>query len=65
MKEEWMKGLVRGYLWKARMSNGAVFEWWTPRKVNRSIARKEILKMAVAYESEDVEQLWETKNLKR
>jgi hypothetical protein len=65
MKEDWLKGLVRGYLWKARMSNGAVFEWWTPRKVTRTTARKEILKIANTYENKDIEQLWETKNLKR
>lgn len=61
-----MKFLVRGYTWKARMSNGAVFEWWTPQKVDRQTAKEELLKIANAeygyvYAPKDIVSIWETK----
>lgn len=61
-----MKLLVRGYTWKARMSNGAVFEWWTPQKVDRQTAKEELLKIANGeyggiYTQKDIDSIWETK----
>lgn len=61
-----MKLLVRGYTWKARMSNGAVFDWWTPQKVDRQTAKEELLKIANAeygdvYAPKDIVSIWETK----
>ena len=68
--EEWMRGLVRGHTWKARMANGAVFKVWTPRgDMSRKEARKLLLGDAnrwcdedgLAYFPEDIENLWVTK----
>lgn len=61
-----MKLMVRGYTWKARMSNGAVFEWWTPMKVGYITAKEELLKAANAeygnvYTPRDIVSMWETK----
>lgn len=59
--------LVRGYWWKARMSNGALFELWTPNgDVKQKEARKTLLDFAnsscsednPAYYPEDVEGVW-------
>ena len=66
---EWMKGMVRGYKWKMRMSNGAVFEWWTPSKVTRLIAVFELLEIAnypdnPSYDRSDIEAVWMTKNIR-
>jgi len=64
--EEWMKMMVRGYTWKARMSNGAIFDLWTPRIINRCQARKELLDMVNGdyedvYNTKDLKQLWVTR----
>ena len=64
--EDWMKMMVRGYTWKARMSNDAVFEFWTPRTIDRLQARKELLKIANGdytdvYDVKDLKQLWVTR----
>jgi len=64
------RSLIRGFNWKARMFNGAVFEFWTPKVISRKKARKEILKIAngdfdKAYVKEDIEQLWFNKNIKQ
>jgi len=62
-------GLVRGFVWKCRMFNGAIFEWWTPEDVSRAEARKQLFSIAnmfcseddLAYEKGDMESLWKTK----
>lgn len=68
-----MRMLVQGYVWKGRMSNGAVFEWWTPMKGQRKQAREEIFAIANAwgdddenraYDPSDLERLWETKGVR-
>ena len=68
MSDELLRSLVRGYKWKARMENGAVFEIWTPKKIPRTRAREELLIFANGdfgfgeiYESQDIENLWVTK----
>ena len=67
-------GMIRGYVWKIKMWNGAIFEWWTPEKVSRKIAKLHLLDIAnrgepydkksgiYANNSEDIIQIWETKN---
>ena len=69
--DAFMRTMVRGYKWKCRMFNGAVFEWWTPTKVDRKTARKALYDLANAYcaqddpcyiEAEgDLESLWQVK----
>lgn len=58
-------GLVETVIWKARMSNGAVFQIRTFLNVSRKEARKRILEFAnsccpedPAYFSEDIENMW-------
>lgn len=53
--------LVRGYIWKARMFNGAVFEYWTPMQISRKRARLHLLTVADVYTSQDIDKLWQTK----
>lgn len=59
-------GLVRGFVWKMRMSNGAVFEWWTPTDVPRKTAVKELLDIAGedSYDKEDIDNVWKTKGVR-
>lgn len=56
-------GLVRGFVWKARMANGAIFEWWTPTDVLRREAVKELLDIAGedSYDRADILNVWKTK----
>lgn len=65
--ENFMRRLVRGYVWKARMSNDAVFQIWTPCKLARKTAKSLLLKEAngdygEVYTSSDVENFWEAQN---
>lgn len=59
--------LVRGFTWKAKMFNDAVFQWWTPSKVTRKVAKKSLLDIANnnglwrAYEPNDIIRIWVTK----
>lgn len=59
-----VKQLVRGYTWRARMSNGAIFEIWTPFKIRQSQAKTLMLDFANAdiqiYDSQDIESIWST-----
>ena len=64
-----LRGLVRGWVWRVRMSNGAVFDWWTARgNVSRKDARRELMAVAnritepdsPAYYPDDVERVWRT-----
>lgn len=72
MRDKWddsTRGTVRGYTWKMRMSNGAVFEAWTGQSVTRAEARTELMRIAnlwcdeddPAYDHTDIENLWKTK----
>jgi len=73
-----MRALIRGFVWKCRMSNGAIFEWWTPTKVSHKVAKKALMDFANGvdkngrgwsdppiYNSEDVDAVWETKGVRR
>jgi hypothetical protein len=65
--QDFMRSLVRGYVWKAKMSNDAVFQIWTPCKLARKTAKSLLLKEAngdygEVYASEDVENFWETQH---
>lgn len=65
-----LRELVRGFVWKARMINGAIFEWWTPSEVSRATARREVLAVAnghgytAAYDETTIESLWQTKGVR-
>jgi len=52
--------LVRGFTWKAKMSNDAIFEAWVPNDITRSEARNRILAEAQYYAKYDIENLWKT-----
>ena len=67
--DAFMRTMVRGYKWKCRMFNGAVFEWWTPTKVDRKTARAELYAEGnamcteddPAYVKGDIDAMWEVK----
>lgn len=71
MIDVYAHALIRGYNWKARMFNGAVFEFWTPGIISRSKAREAMLNLANGYDyfevysKKDIEQLWFNKNVKK
>lgn len=63
--DAWMRGIVRGYTWKIRMFNGAVFEKWTPKDMNGKDAGQMMIDFSNGdYEdvctNEDVVSLWKT-----
>lgn len=53
-----IRQLVRGYKWKSLMSNGAIFEIWTPNDIKQIKARLRLLEEAEYYESKDVVRIW-------
>lgn len=58
-----MKLFVRGFTWKARMSNDAVFEFWTPSEITRKEAQIKLLDMANGdylnvYDKTDIIHMW-------
>ncbi len=53
--------LVQGFTWKARMSNGAVFEFWVSRNISRATAKQEILDIAEVYDASDIISIWKTR----
>lgn len=60
-----MKLLVRGFTWKARMSNDAVFEFWTPSEITRKTAKDKLLAIANGdylnvYDKADITYMWRT-----
>ena len=70
-KKEYL-GLVRGYTWKARMSNDRIFLFWTPTKLTRRQAIEQMCyetgwvntdntESHVVYGTADIERIWETK----
>ncbi len=74
MTDTFMRLMVRGFVWKMRMVNGAIFEWWTPSSQTK---RKEAVKHLMAdanawdiddgshaYYPEDVEAVWRTKGVR-
>ena len=54
-------GLIAGYTWKARMFNGAVFDFWTHKNITRKEAREKLLEIAVVYESSEIDSIWKCK----
>lgn len=67
MNDGWMRLLVQGYTYKARMSNGAVFEAWSPMILPRREAARLLLAQAngscepAPYSQTTLESLWHTK----
>ena len=66
--EEFIKCLVRGFNWKARMSNGAEFAFWIPTEITRKEAMDKLLEIAnpegeQVYKKEDIESIWQNKNI--
>ena len=65
-KYEDIGNLIEGYVWKARMEGGAVFQIWVATDISRKEARKMLLKEAnrlcdpddPAYLPEDIENMW-------
>lgn len=61
------RSLVRGFIWKCRMNNGAEFEFWTSTSAYRQRdARDALLALAngdygTVYESRDIERIWRVK----
>jgi hypothetical protein len=64
-KDVFMRSMVRGYTWKVKMNNGAVFDVWTPYKRTR----REMIPLLLAqangdyddvYARGDIESVWET-----
>ena len=53
-------GLVRGFIWKARMYNDAIFKIWVPNDITRSETRNKLLTEAQYYTKNDIESLWKT-----
>jgi hypothetical protein len=49
--------MFRGYTWKMKADNGAIFEWWTPEKVMRKVAKLHLLYLANGGESYDKKDL--------
>jgi len=67
-----LRMFVRGWTWKARMWNGAEFQWWTSSsQTTRAAARKALLGIAngdypekdgmTIYENKDIDRLWRTR----
>ena len=55
------KILIRGFTWKARFFNGAVFEYWTAFNITKAEAKQELLDIAVCYTDDEIESIWWTK----
>lgn len=68
--QEHLKPFIRGYYWKARMFNGAVFSFWTPSKMDRKEAIPAMLDYANGdyeeriYNKPDILSIWENKNIR-
>lgn len=62
--------LVRGFNWKCRMFNGAIFTFWTAWKISRQTALEELLKVAngeydpFIYTKKDIDYFWPNKNMR-
>ena len=60
-------GMIRGYTWKIKLFNGAIFEWWTPEgKSTRRQAKLHLMDIANGgrgsiYKNIDIENIWRTK----
>ena len=71
-----LQQIIRGYTWKIKLWNEAIFEWWTPEKVSRKEAKQKLLEIANRGEyfsrkeglyrdcSKDIISIWETKQNK-
>lgn len=69
---EYPRSLVRGYVWRCTMWNGAKFEYWTPSKITKTSARFRLLDEANGsytddppYVPRDIVSLWQTKGGQR
>jgi len=67
MREDFL-GLIQGYYWHVRMSNGARFSIWTPYDLTRKEAKKKLLKSAngdyiEVYKSQDIKSIWRTRKI--
>jgi hypothetical protein len=59
--------LIRPYIWRCRMRNGAEFEVVVHRGLSRQQAREALLKFANGdydgvYESRDIQSMWEARS---
>lgn len=73
-KQDLLQGLVRGYVWKARMKNGCLFTHWSPESIRvrgRAYARKVLLDLAnepylndddFTYDPSDIVRIWEARS---
>lgn len=59
---DFIRSMVKGRTWKARMSNGDIFEIWTPFELKRKQAIQKLLDFANGdyeiYDRGDVESVW-------
>jgi len=60
---EFMRGIVRGYIWRCKMKNNVVFEIWTPSNLIRKDAKKLLLDFAngdygEVYGANDIKNIW-------
>jgi hypothetical protein len=53
-----MQQLVRGFTWKCKMSNDAIFAVWTPTDLSRAEAEKLLLEQAGYYQKGDIVSIW-------
>ena len=56
-----MRYLVQGFTWKMKMSNGALFNMWTPKDISRADARARLLEDAAHYDTRDIVNVWRCK----
>ena len=60
-------GMVRGFTWKVKMENGAVFFFWTPEAITYRQAKEELLNVANGgpdrniYDKSYILHIWKTK----
>lgn len=73
MSEETLRALVRGYVYRCVMFNGADFEIWSPTKLTRKEARARLFALANGdypwseedpppYEKGDMDRMWEARS---
>lgn len=62
MRMDFVRVMVKGTTWKVRMSNEAIFEFWTPYAIKRKEAVSQLLDIANdgldIYSRRDVESAW-------
>lgn len=64
--ENYMRNIVRGFHWNVLMSNGAIFNIWTPYELTRKQAKEQLMEEANGdndiYDKSDVQRIWKTIN---